>query len=352
MLALENVTLNINAIAYSPVADGLEEDSNEFWQSSTRNMSVDREILNIFSDYLVDIIRKSDINQISVGKFEKEARSKEYLDDLINLNLSIDNDVHDYDRFEEISHSFAIRLINHMDGSTSPGVLFTIQASYEGDRFIGLLKLDLEDEQRSALDRNTRRLKYEELDDVLPDPEEFQKGCTYPVFETTNFTMSGDVKFLQKDSPSAYFRNFLGCVTGNGSLKQIRNVLSSIDEIKIRHTNQGLSSEDIRYFHSNTGRDGLITEKEIRDAARHIVGDSYDDDEFERELYERGEEHIGADPNFAPQKVKWVIDGDIEIKAPIDSLDDDRIHVQEPEHLEEDWKATIWGSSVDREFQK
>jgi hypothetical protein len=239
-----------------------------------------------------------------------------------------------------------------MDGSTSSGVLFTLHASQEGEPFVGILKLDLEDEQRSVLDQSTRRLRYEELDDVLPDPEEFQKGCTYPIFDYSDFSGRGDVKFLQKDAPSNYFRDFLDCVTGNGSRKQVRNVLDSIGEIKERHTSHGLSPGDIRHFYENTGEDGVITKNEVQDAASQIIGSTYDEEELERELYERDEEYIGADPDYAPQNVKWVIDGDIVIKAPVDALDDDRIQISEQEHMQDGWEATVRGSNVEREFKE
>lgn len=339
-------------MAYSPVEDGLEEEEDDFWQASTRNMSVDHQILDIFRKYLAEIVAKPDTNQVSVGKFQDGSQTEEYLDSLLELDLEIDRDTNDYDRFEEVAHSLSVRLIGKMDGSTSSGVLFTIQAAHDNEPFIGILKLDLEDEQRSVLDQSTRRLRYEELDDALPDPEEFQKGCTYPVFESTNFSSSSDVKFLQKDSPSIYFRKFLGCVTGNGSRKQVRNILNAIGEIKERHTNHGLSPAEIQYFYDNTGEDGLITEDEVRDAAQHIIGRNYDDDELDRELYERDEEYIGADPDYAPQNIKWVIDGEIEIKAPVDALDDDRIEIREPEHIQDDWQATIRGSNVDREYKE
>jgi len=344
--------VDINAMAYSPVEDGLEESDDGFWQVSTRNMSIDQEILEIFIEYLAEIIVKPDTNQVSIGKFREDARTEDYLNQITALDLQIDERSDDYDTFEEIAQTFAVRLINHMDGSTSSGVLFTIQATRDGETFVGVLKLDLEDEQRSVLDQQTRRLRYEELDDVLPDPDEFQKGCTYPVFESSSFSVSGDIKFLQKDAPSNYFREFLGCLTGNGSLKQVRNILDAIDEIKETHTNHGLTPDDIQYFYENTGQDDHITEEEVRHTASEIIGPNFDEDELDRELYERDEEYIGADPDNAPQNVKWIIDGDIEIKAPVDALDEDRIQIREPDHLQDDWEATIRGSNVDREYQE
>jgi hypothetical protein len=102
---LDDVTIEINAMAYSPVADELEEDDDDFWQVSTRDMSVDQEILDIFRSYLVEIIEKSDTNQVSIGKFPDDSRSQEYLDDLLELDLEVDQDREGYDELEEVAQS-------------------------------------------------------------------------------------------------------------------------------------------------------------------------------------------------------------------------------------------------------
>lgn len=345
------MAITIDAIAYSPVRHDYEDDDT--WIASTRNVRVDDDVIEIFQEYLAEIVYKRDMGQVSVGQFSEATGADALFSRLLDLELNIHGGGDDYEEFEDISLSFARRLINEMDGSTSAGVLFTISAQENGQEFISLLKLDLEEEATvSVLDRDTRELRAESLEDVLPEPDQLQKGCTHPVIDVDNFNLTGDVKFLQKDSQSNYFEEFIGCITSSGSLNQIRNTLEAINEMKQRATGQSLSPQEIRDFEETTRDEELITTESVKEFTRDVLGQQYDDDDFERSLYESGEEEIVADPNNAPKHVRYKVDDDIEIKAPMSALDGERVSIDEPDHNQDDWVFTIRGSHAEQTYRE
>lgn len=345
------MTIQIDAIAYSPVRDDYEDE--DIWIASTREVQMDDDLIEIFQEYLGEIVYKRDMGQVSVGQFSESTGADTLFDRLLDLNLDISGNGDDYEEFETVSLSFAKRLVNEMDGSTSSGVLFTISAQENGESFIALLKLDLEEEATvSVLDRDTRELRAESLEDVLPEPDQLQKGCTHPVIEVDNFNLTGDVKFLQKDSQADYFEEFIGCITSSGSLDQIRNTLDAINDLKQRSTGENLSPNEISDFRNRTRDEDLINTDTVKDFTENVLGPYYDEDDFERSLYEAGEDEIVADPNNAPQHVKYKIDEDIEIKAPMSALNGDRFTVDEPDHNQDEWVFTIRGSEAEQSFQE
>jgi hypothetical protein len=346
------MTVEINALAFSPVNHDLEKGSDDFWQSSTRDVEVDDEIINIFCDYISNIIEKADTNQVSVGRFNDGHSSKGYLDNLLELDLDMNQDTNDYDEFEAISESFAFRLVAEMSGNTNEGIFFVIHGAWHGDNLVSMLKLEPQDEERSVIDEDTRELKYEELDGALPDPDNFQKGCVYPLFESDDFKKSGDVKFLEDDGTTTYFPTYLGCEIGSGSRKQFRNVLEALEEMKETLTNEPLSKDEIGQFYETVREKGSMTEEVVKGAASDIIGPRYDDDEFERRLYEKDEKYISSDPDFAPSKVEWTIDNDIILRVPVDLLDSDQIEISEKEHMQDEWKVVIKGLDVEKDYKQ
>jgi hypothetical protein len=348
------VTAEINALSFSPVGEDLDRESDDFWQSSTQDVQVDDRIIDIFERYISTIINKPDTNQISVGRFDGDDQSKEYLDEMLALELAMSEDPGGYDRFEELSKTFASKLMNIMrnTANTNDGIFFVIHGTWYGEPLISMMKLEPQDEERSVIDEDARELRYEELDDALPDPDNFQKGCVFPLFEAENFNKSGHIKFLEDDGPTKYFPQFLGCDVGQGSRKQFKNTLKVIGEMKESDPAESMSSNDIQYFYDAVTADGEMTETQVKRAASDIIGHRYDEDELERRLYEEGEEHISSDPEFAPSKVEWTIDGEIKLRVPVHLLDSDQVQISEPEHNQDEWKAVIEGLDVENDYKE
>lgn len=347
------MSIEINGMAYAPVGPAL--DQSDQWLVSTRGMGIDQDVQGIFRDYLSKVITKEDSGRVGVGYFEDgDSPTKQRLDELLTLDLGIQSGSDDYDILESSAESFAERLNNAMVTQSSEGVLFTIQGEKDGDgRFIGFLKLDLDNEQRSMIDDSTHRLIYEELDDVLPEPDSLQKGATYPALQEDGFELSGDVKFVQEDSPSKYFQKFLGCVTSSGSLKQMQHALEAVDEMMQTRESRTLHTSEVEQFEERAKESGgLISKDDLHSAASEIIGPTYDEDEYDQKLFEKGEEEIRIDPDNAPKKVQWVLDGEIEITAPVDIIDDDRLQIEEPDNLDGEYVITIRGSTCKKTFQK
>jgi len=348
------MTAEINALSFSPVSRDLDRESEDFWQSSTRDVRVDGRIIDIFERYISTIINKPDTNQVSVGRFGDDDLSRRYLDELLTLELAMKDDAGDYDRFEEFSKTFASKLINQMKNTTSTndGIFFVIHGSWSGEPLISMMKLEPQDEERSVIDEDARELRYEELDDALPDPDDFQKGCVYPLFESENFNKTGHIKFLEDDGPTKYFPRFLGCDVGQGSRKQFKNTLGVIGDMKETDPAESMTSDDIQHFYDTATAEGEMTETQVKDAASDILGHRYDEDELERRLYEEGEEHISSDPEFAPSKVEWTIDGEIKLRVPVHLLDSDQVQIREPEHNQDEWQAVITGLDVEKDYKE
>lgn len=358
------MVININAISFSPVAYGIESGDDENWLVSTRTVDIDDRVMGIFVGYLSRVINKEDTGKVTVGhfsngSFEEEENSidgtQERLDRILELNLD-DVDSSNYEEFEEIAKSLKTRLISHMDGRTSKGYLFIIQAVNDGEPFVGILKLDvIESEERPILNEQTRRLEYEEIENAFPPTEELQKGCTYPIFDPIDddnvFNLDGDVKFLQEDADSEYFEEFMGCVTSSGSREQSQTILNGLSGIKQEQDGTVLSPDEVQDARITIqGSDGVADGETVHEAAEQALGEDYDEEEVDDMLYEEGESEVQIDPNNTTKYVVYDVDG-IKIKAKMSDADGDRINIQRPEHENGEYIVTVRGDDLEQDFQ-
>lgn len=345
--------VTVHGIAYAPVGNDIDED----WLLSSREVSIDDEILGIFRSYLTSVINKRDTQKVGIGHFDEEENDggiKHWLDEIKEMDVDLETDSEDYDRFEDLAQKLAHRLSGEMDARSSDGVLFTILAERREEHFVGLLKLDLNDEQRSVLEEETNELKYEELSRALPEAESLQKGATYPLFQSEKFGLTGDVKFLQEDAPSDYFEDFLGCLTSSASLEQMKEVIDGVNELKKEKTGNGLTPQEITEFESciTSVGDNVATNEQVHEGARQILGDEYSQQDVDDMLYERNEANVRIDPDNAPKKVVLSLDEDIEVAAPINALSEERLTVSEPNTDDDRWTVTIHASSLERSLKK
>jgi hypothetical protein len=357
------MVININAISFSPVANDIESGDDDDWVVSTRTVDIDDRVIGIFVGYLSRVINKEDTGKVTVGHFsngsseEENAgdETRERLDRIRELNLE-NEDSPDYEEFEDIAESLKSRLISHMDGRTSRGYLFTIQARNNSEPFVGILKLDVvESEERPILDRDTRRLEYEEIQNAFPPTEELQKGCTYPIFDPIDddsvFNLDGDVKFLQEDADSDYFEEFMGCVTSSGSREQSQAILNGLSGIKQEQDGAVLDPDEVQEVRTTIqSSDGIADGETVHQAAEQALGNDYGEEEVDDMLYEEGESEVQIDPNNTTKYVVYNVDG-IEIKAKMSDADRDRIDIQEPEHENGEYVVTVRGDSLDQDFQ-
>jgi hypothetical protein len=356
------MVINISAISFSPVAHDIESGDDDDWVVSTRTVDIDDRVRGIFVGYLSRVINKEDTGKVTVGHFsngDEEAagdETKERLDRLRELELGDDNNS-DYEEFEEMAESLKNRLISHMDGRTSRGYLFTIQAVKDDEPFVGILKLNVvESEERPILDRDTRRLEYEEIENAFPPTEELQKGCTYPIFEPIDqdnvFNLGGDVKFLQEDGDSDYFEEFMGCVTSSGSREQSQAILNGLSDIKQDQTGVVLSPSEVQEARTTIhSSDDVVDDGTVHDAAENALGNEYDEEKVDDMLYEEGETEVQIDPNNTTKYVVYDVDG-IQIKAKMSDINGDRVEIQEPEHENGEYVVTVRGNSLDQDFQE
>lgn len=347
------MTVTIDGIAYAPVGNDIDEE----WLLSSNEVNIGDGILDIFQEYLTTIINKRDTQKVGVGHFDEDEDGggiQDWLDEIQEMDIDLEEDSGDYERFEELARRLANRLSGEMDARSSEGVLFSILAERQEQNFVGLLKLDLNDEQRSVLEEDTNRLRYEELNRALPEAESLQKGATYPVFQSEKFGLTGDVKFLQEDAPSDYFEDFLGCLTSSASLDQMKAVINGLNDLKEEKTGDDLGPDEIRSFEREIASvgDDIATNEQVHDGARRVLGDDYDEQDVDDMLYEQGEAKVRIDPDYAPTSVVLSLDDDIEVSAPISALNEDRLTVEEPNTEEGQWTVTIQASSLNQSVQK
>lgn len=303
--------LTIHAMAYSPVAYDLE--NSDQWQES---LGAEANSLEIYKEYIEEIVVKSDISNISVGAFDGSGTIVESsLSSLLEVDYSSEPN-----EFDRAALQLSNRLNEMMHHSSNDGVLFCSQVTVEGTNIrstepqdiISLLKLNLEEESRMQLqdDREITELDWE---DVFSEPEELQKGAMTPIVETTGFRLPGDVKIYQKDAVSDYFHEFFDCDIREGSLEQAKDVFRSISEIKEERTGRKADADDLSIFRDYTTdtESGVVQMGDIKNAADQIVGE----DVPEEELAERigG---VGMDGNKVPGVMKYTIDDVIEVKFP------------------------------------
>lgn len=357
------MVININAISFSPVANNIESGVDDDWVVSTRTVDIDDRVIGIFVGYLSRVINKEDTGKVTVGHFSNGSSeeenagdvTRERLDRIRELDLENENSP-DYEEFENTAESLKSRLISHMDGRTSRGYLFTIQAEYNDEPFVGILKLDVvESEERPILDRDTRRLEYEEIQNAFPPTEELQKGCTYPIFDPIDddniFNLDGDVKFLQEDADSEYFEEFMGCVTSSGSREQSQAILKGLSGIKQEQDGTVLDPDEVQEVRNTIqSSDGIADGVSVHEAAEQALGNDYEEEEVDDMLYEEGEIEVQIDPNNTTKYVVYDVDG-IQVKAKMSDADRDRINIQYPEHENGEYVVTVRGDSLDQDFQ-
>lgn len=357
------MVIKINAISFSPVANDIESGDDDDWAVSTRTVDIDDRVMGIFVGYLSRVINKEDTGKVTVGHFSNGSseeenlgnETKERLNRICELDLE-NEDSSDYEVFEDIAESLKSRLISHMDGRTSRGYLFTIQAVNNDEPFVGILKLDVvESEERPILDRDTRRLEYEVIQNAFPPTEELQKGCTYPIFDPIDddnvFNLDGDVKFLQEDADSDYFEEFMGCVTSSGSREQSQAILNGLSGMKQEQDGTVLDPDEVQEVRTTIqSSEGIADGETVHEAAEQALGDDYEEEEVDDMLYEEGESEVQIDPNNTTKYVVYDVDG-IEIKAKMSDADGDRIDIQEPEHENGEYVVTVRGDSLDQDFQ-
>ena len=100
------MVININAISFSPVANGIESGDDDDWVVSTRTVDIDDRVMGIFVGYLSRVINKEDTGKVTVGHFsngggEEESagdETKERLDKIRELYLEDENSLQ-YEEF-------------------------------------------------------------------------------------------------------------------------------------------------------------------------------------------------------------------------------------------------------------
>lgn len=357
------MVIDINAVAFSPVSNNIESGDDDDWVVSTQTVDIDDRIIGIFVGYLSRVINKEDNGKVTVGHFSNSInrdngagdQTQERLDNILDLNLD-HKDSSDYNRFEDLSESIKNRLISHMDGRSSKGYLFTIQAANNGEPFVGILKLDVvESEERPILNRDTKQLEYEEMESAFPPEDDLQKGCTYPIFDPiendSEFNLDGDVKFLQEDSDSDYFEEFMGCVTSSGSREQSQTILNGLSGIKQEQNGTVLSPDEVQDARITIqGTNGIADGGTIHEAAKQALDGEYDEDEVNKMLHEKDETEVQIDPNNTTKYVVYNLDG-IKIKAKMSDADGEKIDIQRPEYENEEYVITIRGDELNQDFQ-
>jgi hypothetical protein len=357
------MVININAVAFSPVSNDVESGDDDDWVVSTRTVDIDDRVIGIFVGYLTRVINKEDNGKVTVGHFSDDSsdggdaggQTQERLERI--LDLDVDNgDGSDYLEFEEISESLKNRLIAHMDRRTSRGYLFIVQAVNDDEPFVGILKLNVvESEERPILDRDTRQLEYEEIENAFPPTEDLQKGCTYPIFDPLDddnvFNLDGNVKFLQEDTNSDYFEEFMRCVTSSGSREQSQTILNGLSGINEEQDGTVLGPNEVQNVRTTIqGTDDVADGATVHEAAEQALGEDYDEDEVDNMLYEEGETEVQIDPNNTTKYVVYDLDG-IQIKAKMSDVDGYKIDIQRPENEGGEYVVTIRGDDLDQGFQ-
>lgn len=311
--------VNIHAMAYSPVA--YELDNADQWQES---LGAEANSLEIYKDYIEEIVVKADIADISVGTFDGSGSPVEHcFTSLLESDYSSEQA-----EFDSAALELANKLNEVMHHSSNDGVLFCSQATVDGpnisssdpEKIVSILKLNLEEESRMQLQDN-REITELDWEDVFSEPEELQKGAMAPVVETAGFRLPGDVKIYQKDAVSEYFHEFLECEIRDGSLEQAKDVFRSISELKEERTGRKADADDLSTFRDYTTmtESGVVQMSDIKSAADEIVGE----DVSEGELSER----IGGvamDGDKVPGVMKYTIDDVIEVKFP----ESEREHIE------------------------
>lgn len=336
--------IKINAIAYSNIAYAL--DTKDQWHKLLPESEAND--LDLFKEYISEIIIKGDISDVTVGHFNDSEEANEWLEKIKSADDTLDTT----GEFFEASKSISEELNEDLHQAANEGVLFNVQAVIEGEgdlekngphQVATILKLDLEEEERLQLESDNT-LSELDLDDIFPEPSELQKGLCYPIIKVPAFGLSGDVKFYQKDNVSGYFQNFLDCSHQPSSLNQAKRVFDAVSEIKLDRTGNEADGNDLDEFRrlKDETNEGVAKIDDILTVANDIVGSEVSKEDIAEKIGVDNPDNIAIDSTELPSKVKYTVDDEIDVTFP--STARERV---EKEESEEGVEVTIRGTDVD-----
>ena len=336
---------NIHSMVYSPVSPDLDN-ANQWMESVGQDVDED---LELFERYIQQVVVKTDISDVTRGNFvTPDTQQEEWLETARTTDFTDSPD-----EFEEAAKSLAEELNSQIHPRANDGVLFTIQATIDGEnllddgehRIVSILKLDLVEEQRLRL-ADDRGIEELDLEDIFPEPNELQKGLIYPIVQSEGYRLPGDVKFYQSGSVSDYFHEFLQCEVEEGSLEQAKNVFEVVSELKKEHTGQSADGADTSRFRELKERSdsGIVGIDEVTDVASDIVGREVTRDELADRLGVDNPDALAIDTENLPSTVKYEVDKEIRVRFP--STAEDRV---DKEESEDEVLVTIRGTELDTE---
>jgi hypothetical protein len=348
--------VDIRGLAFSPASNDI--DDQDVYVRSDNELEIDDQIMEWFSNYTEAIVSKKDTKKVTVGHFEEEnSDTEEKLSTLKSLNFDTDEQDQVYDTLETETKSLALRLKNDIDERMSDAYLFVLKSNIELDggrekEVVVILKLNVEEVTRSRIDDSEQELKYEEIENALPETKELQKGATYPIVEVAEFDKDGDLKIYQQDTKSQYFENFFDCITSKSSREQFKAAIKAVESLKQEKTGENLTPSDIQTFNDrvSSSEDGVARDDDIHQAAQDVLGDDYEEDDVERRLFEEEQETIQMDSGYTPETVKIEVDDEIKIEVPIERMGTDDIEIEEPENDMDTYTVTINGSKLEQNY--
>jgi hypothetical protein len=345
LVANNNMNSEIHSMAYSPVSPDLDN-ANQWRESVGGDIDED---LELFEQYIQQVVVKTDISDVTRGNFvTSDTDPEEWLETARSTDFTDSPD-----EFEEAAKSLAEELNSQIHPRANDGVLFIIQATIEGEalldddehQVVSILKLDLVEEQRLKL-ADDRGIEELDLEDIFPEPNELQKGLIYPIVQSEDYRLPGDVKFYQSGSVSDYFHEFLQCEVEEGSLEQAKNVFEVVSELKKEHTGQSADGADTSRFRELKDRSdsGIVGIDEVTDVASDIVGREVSREELADRLGVDNPDALAIDTENLPSTVKYEVDKEIRVRFP--STAEDRV---DKEESEDEVLVTIRGTELDTE---
>lgn len=341
-----NMDIDIQGIAYSQLAYPL--DNSDQWQNLMAGQEAND--LDLFKQYIQEIVIKGDISDVTVGRFDgSDVDPHDWIETIRTADVQAEEQ-----EFLEAAKNVSEKLNDMIHQAANEGVLFSVQAVIEDDgggnivedgphRVATILKLDLEEEERLQL-KSDNSLEELDLDDIFPEPNELQKGLCYPIIKVQDFRLPGDVKFYQKDNVSGYFQEFLECSSDPGSLDQAKKVFDAVSEIKRERTGELADGNDLTRFKDlQESTDGdVVGIDHITSVASDIVGSDVSSDDIAEKMGVDDPQSIAIDSTELPNKVKYTVDDEIDVTFPSSASE----HVQR-RTTDDGVEVTITGSDVD-----
>jgi len=336
--------ITLGGVCYAPVDHNM--DNEDQWQST---LSPDEaNDIDLLRKYISEIITKGDISDVTVGNFNGDPDPQRWAETIRTGDFGTERD-----QIEFASKKLFQKLNDLIHHSANRGVLFAVQAEVSGpgiasdtsQKIASLLKLDLNEEERLQIrDDDEHSIDTVDLEDVLPEPDELQKGLMLPILRSNQFRLPGDVKFYQKDNVSGYFHDFMECDIDKASLEQAKTVFEAINEIKKERTGESADGDDLTTLKNigDSSDDGIARIDEITTAATQIVGGAVSAEAIATKLEVQSVDDLAIDTRELPSYVKYNIDEDIQVKFP--SSSEEQIEKEEQEdHVE----VTITGEDLD-----